>query len=705
MSDDALTPGGAARGLGGDPSGFPRELGARLGEYDVASEALLFAWELSGCATALTAPERRALTVLLAAVMVCVRQGSTRLPIAGPERSRYLEPLYRALGGSDLELGVALALLGDARLLPIAGAPGDYRPLILDGDWLYPQRMRAHEDRLVAALRLRIARPPFSAADQASHHSARAASDNSARAATDDSARAATDDSARAALEDVLARPALAKGRPVELSEEQRRAVEGALYAPLTVLSGGPGTGKTSIVSSLLRVFARLGVAPNEIALAAPTGKAAWRMREAIERSLGAIANPAPADRTLVCPESRTLHRLLGYSPSSDRFRHHENNRLAERVVIVDESSMIDLYLMDRLVRAVRDDARLILLGDADQLPSVEAGAVFRELGPCVPGAALFTRSYRMDPSDPAGRNILSVARRIKEGDQSELCSGDPERAIAVRSAAGELAFEKVELFEPSGATGMSDFVERWCAERIRGDRELDALGRKIFRRGSDGSFDEREHEELLRLFDHHERFRILCVTRGEQPTGAAHLNELVHRQIALSARARGDELPRGALHPGEPVLVQRNDYDRGLWNGDQGLILRVADGRRAPERMAVFSRAGELVLFQLDPLRPLLERAYATTVHKSQGSEHDHVALILPDEDLPLLTRELLYTAVTRSRRSVTLVGRPAVLASGVARAIRRYSGLADALGAAPPSAPPTAPAPKKKPSQLALF
>ena len=664
---------------------FPNELRAALREHDLGEEMLMFAWELARLTPGLSALEERALLYLGVSSLVNARQGSTRLPVSGSEGLSHLDELFRSLGAGDAELACARELLAELRQARLAGKagrigavvglPGDYKPLVLDGYTLYHQRMLDCEDRLVARLRARLERAQV------------------------------VPDGLEAALADVQARPATQRERPIELSGEQLHAVRTALGRPLTVISGGPGTGKTSIVASLLRVLPRIGVPLESVALAAPTGKAAYRMRQSIERSLRAVASPSEADLLAreQIPEARTLHRLLGYSPTGDRFRHHENNRLSERVIVVDEGSMIDLYLMDRLMRAVRDDACLIILGDADQLPSVEAGAVFRDIlpqdgarfadDPRAGAAVRLTRSYRMSPSEPAGRNILMVAARINAGDAGALLDGasaeaDAEQTtghagelIGERAHAAELAFERVERLD--GGARAAEFYERWYHERVRALPEFDRLTRKVYHHGDSG-FDAVDTRDLQLLFDHFERFRLLCLTRGDHlPTGAAHVNAVLHRKVLEHARRADDERGTPTFYPGEPILMLENDYDRGLFNGDQGLVLRVSeDERGGPHHyMAVFPRQSDFGVFHLDSLRAVLELAFAMTVHKSQGSELDYVGVVLPDDDLPLNTRELLYTAVTRSRRSVVLLGSREILRRGITRRIRRFSGIAGKL------------------------
>jgi exodeoxyribonuclease V alpha subunit len=248
----------------------------------------------------------------------------------------------------------------------------------------------------------------------------------------------------------------------------------------LTAISGGPGTGKTSVVVSILRVLARLGVDLESVALAAPTGKAAKRMEESVQKGLLAIPNRSEVDEEILecLPEARTLHRLLGYSPKMGGFRHHENNPLANEIVIIDEASMIDLGLMDRLLRAVPMDARLILLGDADQLPSVDAGAVFRDLLPPKEGvpdddprrdaSVVLSESYRMDLSDSAGRNILKVAAKINAGQAESLFdpNAPQDETITERPSVDELTFHGAELLAEGNKTQKKNtFLERWFTD------------------------------------------------------------------------------------------------------------------------------------------------------------------------------------------------------------------------------------------------
>jgi exodeoxyribonuclease V alpha subunit len=339
---------------------------------------------------------------------------------------------------------------------------------------------------------------------------------------------------------------------------------------------------------------------------------------------------------------------------------------------------------MERLVRAVRPDARLVLLGDADQLPSVDAGAVFRELSP---RAVRLTHSHRQDPSAPAGASVLAAARDVHAGDAAALTR-------APRALAGELTWSGFELLAPATAGPaaarrlVAGFADHWLRERVRAPAGYGALATRIFRLADEAQaaagapFDADDAAAVLRLARHHLSLRILAVTRDAGATTSAEsLNELLARR---ADEANGVAAEPGALAPGTPVMMIRNDYDRGLFNGDQGVVVRAARGDERPRLVAAFPRGAGLAAYPFDGLRDDLRVAYATTVHKAQGAELDHVALVLPERDLPLLCRELVYTALTRARQSAVVVGRAELLALAVGRPLERASGLAARLAAA---------------------
>ncbi len=592
-----------------EPSAFVREALARA---DVSPEEAHVAWELARLAPGLGPDDRRALEGLFLLVTESLARGSTRLALdAIPTRAA------QVLG--DGALGQAIVARLDAGAFDALVGPG--RPLEREGGWVFSERVRAVERALASRVAARLG--PWPGGD------------------------------ARAALDEVLAHPSVGPGGPVVLTDEQRRAVEQALEARVSIVSGGPGTGKTSIVVAILRAaMARGDVDPAAIALAAPTGKAADRMRGAIESALVAVADPLATDRALLAglPRPRTIHRLLGWSPSLRRFRHHEGSPLSERLVILDEGSMIDVFLMERVVASLGAGARLVLLGDAEQLPSVAAGAVFRDLARHVPTVRL-TKSHRVDPSRPEGSHILEVAAAVNAGD--------------LRPMEGPGAF----LHEVDGE-GRRDFLRGWIERAQLGDG-----ARRTFAR-EDGDWD--APELLASLFDRAEARALLCVTRhGWRPTSVEAVNAWIHQEVAGEAR----------WVAGEPVIVTRNDYEPGLFNGDRGVLLWVAAGPDAradapPRLSAVFRREDRFVAHPLDAVRSQLELAWATTVHKAQGSEHDEVALLLPEQDHPrLLTREVVYTAITRARRRVHVVGDRALLARAVKRRVERDTGIGEGL------------------------
>jgi exodeoxyribonuclease V alpha subunit len=593
-------------------------------------------WDVARAASGLSAGERRALGALGAATLAAMRSGSTRVPV-----DLRLEAALQIVGASA-DLPAARGLLTRARaaegsdpVRAVIGRPGDRTPLVLDGDWLYAERMRVLDERFCARVRDRLARE------------------------VETDSKAVT-----------RALKAVSEGPPA-LTDEQKRAVKAALTSPLALVTGGPGTGKTTIVVALLRALAWTGVPMGEVAVAAPTGKAAQRLQQAIDAGLaGARRDMAEATLHAIAPAPQTLHRLLGWSPTAGRFARHENDPLPHRVVIVDEASMIDLAMMDRLLRALRPAGRLVLLGDADQLPSIEAGAVFRDLCAALRVARL-TTNLRV-ARDPVAQRIVAAAAAVNAGD----LTGPFAQAVPVRTMVEGLSFEGPELLAAPWADVQGPLLERWWRERIG---EVETRASRTFRAPA-GVFVDDDARELRALLDQHASCRLLCATRARGAGhGADELNDLLLTRLR-GGTSRARRWRAGDLPVGTPVMVQRNDYERQLYNGDQGLVVRVETERGSTGVAAVFPRKDALEAFPLDAGLDLAP-AFAMTVHKAQGSEFDHVALVLPDADMPLLTRELIYTAITRARRSVVLVGSLELLARAVSRRIERYSGIAERL------------------------
>jgi exodeoxyribonuclease V alpha subunit len=421
--------------------------------------------------------------------------------------------------------------------------------------------------------------------------------------------------------------------------EEQRAAAEIVLSQPVTVLTGGPGTGKTTTVARLLALLTEQadvsGGARLRIAMGAPTGKAAARLTEAVAAEVSKLD---PADRArLAGLEAVTLHRLLGSRPdTSVRFRHHRGNRLPHDVIVVDETSMVSLTMMARLLEAVRPDARLILVGDPDQLASVEAGAVLADL---VDG--LSERDDRrvaaLRSSHRFGETIGALAAGIR--------AGDPDRVVEVLRAGGE----HIDWIDDPDPTDRMRAILVPHALRVR---EAAVLGAEAV---------------ALAALDGH---RLLCAHR-RGPFGVEHWNRQVHRWLTEESG-----LPIWSeWYAGRPLLVTANDYGLRVYNGDTGVVVARPDGLRA----VIFGAAGPLD-FATSRISDV-ETMYAMTIHKSQGSQAEEVTVLLPPEDSRLLTRELFYTAVTRAKVRVRVVGPEAAIRAAIGRRVVRASGLRQRL------------------------
>jgi exodeoxyribonuclease V alpha subunit len=656
---------------GGSRSAFDahmRVLESTVAALNLAPETVHLAAELAALEPALEADDRIALIVLILVSMVALQEGSTRFPVTGPLSAAPIRRVLRTLcaegfGEDGVEtIATAIQVLLQSNRAPalVGQREDEYRPLLYIAPYIVHQSVYSCEREL--AIRL---------AALLSNHSEQ----------QPDADRLAL------ALRDVIARPVIVQGKRIVMSDEQCKVVTASARAGLTVISGGPGTGKTSIIVAIMRLMVRLGVDPSQIMLTAPTGKAAYRMGECISESLTRIEQRDVVDQALLDAQvgPSTIHRLLGYSPDSGRFRHHRNNLLPAKVVIVDEGSMLDLSLMERLTSAIQPGARLIMLGDANQLPSVAAGSVFRDLIPSGDdGLGLLAAAsmrlevnHRMKNDDASGRSILLAARSINDGNSNLLSLVDEANVPIVvrRSSPEELTFTGVE-FVAATPRELGPFLDRWCADRVRSGNEIaELIAHEYVER--DGRFDEADCERLRRLFAHVGNSRILCVTRVFE-TGAERINARLHSRAAESAGVAAERVP---FVVGEPLIVLRNDYERGLFNGDNGIMLWVRHGIGARVAMAVFPRGDNFVALRIEALREFVELGYAMTVHKAQGSEFDSIAIVLPEKPVAVLTRELVYTAVSRSRTSVVIVGDESVLSHAIATRVERFSGLADRL------------------------
>ena len=423
------------------------------------------------------------------------------------------------------------------------------------------------------------------------------------------------------------------------LSDEQRDAAVRAVRQWTTVITGGPGTGKTTTVARMLALIADQAAVEGgrlSVALSAPTGKAAARLQEAVE---GELAGLPDEDRARVGRvEAMTLHRLLGWRPdNATRFRHDRTNRLKYDVIVVDESSMVELTMMARLLEAVRPQARLVLVGDPRQLTSVGAGAVLSDL----------VAGYEGDPASP----VVSLTENFRSTEDikalsAALRSGDADDVLAaLRTGSDEVEF--VETDDPAAA--------------LREETVRSALAVRTAALAGDAA-------AAVGALDEH---RLLCAHR-EGPHGVRHWNRQVEQWL-------GEETGQAIYsewYPGRPILVTTNDYALEIYNGETGAAVLRDDGRLR----AWISGSGGLHDFAPGRL-DAVETMHAMTIHKSQGSQAERITVLLPEEGSRLLTRELFYTAVTRAQEQVRVVGSEAAVRAAVATHAQRATGLRQRL------------------------
>ncbi|MBU3700644.1 MAG: exodeoxyribonuclease V subunit alpha [Acidimicrobiia bacterium] len=525
--------------------------------------------------------------------------------------------------------------LAESSLVEVVDRPsvaGPERPMVLDGTLLYLSRYRHYESQVAEALLDR--------------------SDAYAEPLTVSAQR-------RDELLDQL-----------DPSEEQRRAALVGATRALGVVLGGPGTGKTHTIATILALL--LDAAPDRfrIALAAPTGKAAARMGESITRVATELRATdltdavRLADRMIeVAATPLTLHRLLGHNPGRGTWRHDHANPLVHDVVIVDETSMVSLPMMARLLDAVRPDARLVLVGDPGQLASVEAGSVLSDIAagavagegttdrPLAECIIELTESYRFPRESPVGRFAAAVRRGDAADALEVLADSTADTDADTDTSMGDDSGVRIGWHEVS--------ADRREAVAVLADLALPAV-RRLHEAAVIG-----DATAALAVLDEQ---RVLCAHRLG-PFGIGRWNRQFEEWLGTGGvRTNG-------FYPGRPVLVTANDATRRLFNGDLGVVVND-DG----VEQVVFGTPRHLRRFAPSQLEAV-ETVHAMTIHKSQGSEFDHVIVILPPATSRLATRELLYTAVTRARRTVTLVGSADAIAAAIGRRVERASGLATRL------------------------
>ena len=548
------------------------------------------------------------------------------------------------------------ALLARAPQVWSAGVADTNQPLVLDGERLYLRRYWRDETAVGVAIATRAATtvaPPLP--------------------------------QVRQWLDVLFDRPPEGGG-----ADWQKVACAIALRGKVAIITGGPGTGKTYTVASLLTLLFAVSPQPDQlrIALAAPTGKAAARLKQSIDQALAGLAEKVGAAVGNQLPlmtlaqrmgAARTLHSLLGARPGTRAFAHHAGNQLDVDVLIVDEASMVHLEMMASVLDALPPTAILILLGDKDQLASVEAGAVLGDLchdaqaggydaatiayaqaasGVAIPdgfagdAGALAQQTVMLRHSHRFGGPIGALAQAVNDGrpDLAKACfAGDTEGRVAWKVPAQPEEVLRLALGGRDGAPGgYRPYLE-------------------LVNAGSEGHD---HHDDWVRgVLRSFESFRILCAVRDGE-WGVAGLNAAIELRLEREGLLR-----RAEWYVGRPVMVTRNDYGTGVFNGDIGLTLR--DPAR-PGSLRVYFLEGDKVRSVLATRLRQVETAFAMTVHKSQGSEFRHTVLVLPQEGGAMLARELVYTGITRARDFFTLVSpTQAVLFDAILRRTQRASGL----------------------------
>jgi exodeoxyribonuclease V alpha subunit len=527
------------------------------------------------------------------------------------------------------------------RQMEASGIVGDGHPLHLEGTTLYLDRLWADEALVAEELRAR----------------------------SDGAAPDVDTDLLRLGLEELFGD-----------DPDQRRAAATAVLRRMSVIAGGPGTGKTTTVARVLALLdaqaTAAGQRPPLVALAAPTGKAAARLEDAVRQGAGALAIDQERRDRLQSLSGRTVHRLLGFNPGNrTRFRHDRLNRLPHDVVVVDETSMVSLSLMARLLEAVRNDARLLLVGDPEQLASVEAGAVLGDIvGPAALGPAMLPDA-RQELADVTGQPVPAVEGAMAAPfGKGVVVLGNVHRyggaiaalAQAIREDNADEAMDILLAGDSNVRWIATDAAEAAPSEDALADVRRLAVdtGRAVI--GSARTGDARAAIDALGSF------RFLCGHR-RGPEGVATWMDTIENWL----RSDVEGFTTGATwYVGRPLIVTQNDYGLDLYNGDTGVVIESHEGRL----VAAFERRGAIA--EVSPTRlAAVDTVYAMTVHKSQGSQYDAVAFLVPGPDSRVLTRELLYTAVTRARERLIIVGAEVSIRAAIERPITRASGLRQAL------------------------
>lgn len=590
-------------------------------------------------------------------------------------QTEHWQDLCKAAGGVPDSAEAWQMALAACDHVWLTGSADRNQPLVLDGERLYLRRYWRNETLVATAVSSRAARP-----------------------------RSIDVQAVRGWLDRLFGTVTGGESDP----DWQKIACAVAVRSHLAIITGGPGTGKTYTVARLLALLFALADKPEamRVALTAPTGKAATRLKQSIDAALAGLEKQAgdmPLPLAAGVGAAYTLHSLLGARPDTRAFRHHAGNPLDIDVLIVDEASMVHLEMMAALLDAVPAHAVVILLGDKDQLASVEAGAVLGDLcadaehgnytkdsadyiaaacGETLPAAmvgmarggdVLAQQTVMLRKSRRFGGPVGVLATAVNYGDAmaASACLRQAEgRVLSWIDAARQSDLLQLALEGRAGAEGGYHAYLKLL-------KNMPAAGREAHAAWA---------HEVLSAF---EGFRLLCAVR-EGDWGVNGVNEAVEHHFD----AKGLIRRRGEWYVGRPVMITRNDAALGVSNGDIGITLPDPD---RPDGLRVYLPGGGRVIGVLPSRLPQVETAYATTVHKAQGSEFAHAVMVLPPDAGPVLTRELVYTGITRAKQHFTLVSpNAAVLDGAVDRQTRRMTGLrmmlkAQALAQPAPAAPRT--------------
>jgi len=427
----------------------------------------------------------------------------------------------------------------------------------------------------------------------------------------------------------------------------QRKAVEIAIKKKLCIISGGPGTGKTTVAAKIIAALIHVSENMPRIDITAPTGKAAQRLQESIINAKNSL-NCSDEIKSAMPQHAMTIHRLLGSIHRSPYFKYNFDNKLPSDVVIVDEASMIDIALMNKLITALKPEARLIILGDKDQLASVDPGSVLGDIcgkhkisnsSPINSCIVYLSKNYRFGENS----GVYKLAKAVNQGNLS-----DAEKFLNDLSLYPEIKWTDITDIKRPKISLQKDFIqfhENYHQSKTPADA-LTALN----------------------------QFRILCAVR-KGPFGVEYINNCI-REILIS---KGLIQSNKQWYHGRPVMITKNDAAIGLYNGDIGIIFKDKNDHNSLK--AFFIGPDNSITKYLPARLPDHETVYAMTVHKSQGSEFNHVLFILPDTLSKVLTRELIYTGLTRTRKHIHIWGAQSIIRAAIKNQINRQSGLSDAL------------------------